>query len=123
MKKKTLVAVPIFFLLATLTGFTQVAALPPALPPTQIPIDAPAALATVTEQAALVVEPGHVGQLSLRLNAGDKVDGRVTVVPEDINFIIEDPYGEIVLNAGRITEKDFSFRSRNPWHLSISCFR
>ena len=112
MKKRTLVIVALFLLMATLTGWVQVAASAPA-PPTPTPVSTPTPPAETvpltTEQAALVVGPGQLGRLSLQLNAGDRVNGQVTAVPQDIYFTIEDPHGQIVLNAGRITEKDFSF--------------
>ncbi|MDO8568419.1 MAG: emp24/gp25L/p24 family protein [Dehalococcoidales bacterium] len=62
-----------------------------------------------SEQAAVVIEPGQIGQIPLRLNAGDAASGHVSVTPEGINLLIRDPEGQLVLNAGMITEKDFSF--------------
>ena len=86
---------------------------PPAVTPTPVPapiaVAAPAPHPVVTEQTALEVEPGQSTRLSLRLERGDRVDGRVTVVPEDITFSVEDPYGQTILNAGSVITKDFTF--------------
>ena len=48
-------------------------------------------------------------QLTLPFSSGDRVNGKVTVVPQDIDFTIKAPHGEVVLNAGRVTEKVFAF--------------
>ena len=108
MKKLTLTAVATVLLLASLTGYAQVAAFAPA-PPTPAPALPTAAVPLTTEQTALVVEPAQMRQLNLWLDTGDRAEGRVTVVPEGINFIIEGPDGQLVLNVGLVTDKSFAF--------------
>jgi hypothetical protein len=87
-KKRTPVTVALLFLIATLTGYVQVAASTPAQ--TLTAPATPAPLPAIAEQTGLVIGPGQVGRLSLPLNVGDRVEGKVTVVPEDVYFVIED---------------------------------
>ncbi len=113
MKKRTAVIVALAFLLAAAPAYVPAAATP-APAPLRTPSRASATPPLTSEQAALVVEPGQIRQFTLSLNPGDRVDGRTTVVYQDVNFIIRDPHGQIILNAGQVTEKDFSFVAAVP---------
>ncbi|MBI2831098.1 MAG: emp24/gp25L/p24 family protein [Chloroflexi bacterium] len=84
----------------------------PTSTPSPTPTPAPAPPLTTTELLALVVESGKMEKLTLWLDAADKVDGKITVIPQEIDFIVKDPNGDIALNTGPITEKAFSFIAR-----------
>lgn len=100
------------FLLANTTVYLPVAAAAPAsvsLTSAAAPVPPAQPVPLISEQTSLVVDPGQSMELTLWLNAGDRAEGRITVVPQDINFTITDPYGQLVLNAGLVTDKSFDF--------------
>jgi hypothetical protein len=46
---------------------------------------------------------------TVNLNEGDKVSGRITVIPASINFSISDPDDMFILNYTNVAQKDFQF--------------
>lgn len=77
-------------------------------------------LASITGTASattetLTVPPLHEITRSLSLREGDRVSGSISVIGgsgNDIDFFVVDPDGIIVLQAERLTHKDFSFSAK-----------
>lgn len=77
--------------------------------PTPTPKPPPSPKPLTSEQTAFVVQPAHMEQLTLALSASEKVSGTVTVIPQEIDFTVKAPGGEVLVNAGRVTQKTFTF--------------
>lgn len=69
-------------------------------------------LTTNTTTDTFTVQALHYNVASTQLSKGDRVEGYFTVVGGngDIDFRIKDPYGSVILDAGRVTgRRDFAF--------------
>lgn len=98
---------------------------PTPIPPTPTPTPAPTPTPSpVSASDTVVIEPGSVGGVSVRVQTLNRVTGDLTIEGgsgDDIDFWITDPAGNTVLGAGRVSRSHtFSFIAATDGNYQVN---